>query len=234
MSPTSIFGDLAERERLRNSEQLTVYIDPGSTRYLIDADGPTAEVAFRREFPLVNFEPSGGGLHSYAAGTTLDIILTGVSLGAGLVATEFLKESGKKLWKTIEGLLTKKQSSSDTKPVGGNDTVRIELRIGDSSMTAEISGLGAQSLPLLREFLLQKPHELYSLASETLGDRSSCPSCEHHVASVSAIPCRYCTRNGDKLRLIANEICTLEGQSLRDNFRVANRRRDYYAPTGDA
>ena len=88
--------------------QVAVRMDPGSTAYLLDPSLAKAEEAFREVFPETSFEQAYA-FHSWLAGTTIDLIITGLSVGAGIMAAEFLKECGG----SLEGVQQAYSSRSD-------------------------------------------------------------------------------------------------------------------------
>jgi hypothetical protein len=90
---------------------LRVNLDRGSVWYAFDAEPENVRAAFENSFPdfdlILEFS-----YHSELAGTTFNLIITGLSAGAGLVAAEFLKEAGKDLWKAFKSLLPKAPAKS--------------------------------------------------------------------------------------------------------------------------
>jgi hypothetical protein len=93
-----------------------------------------------------------GSAHSPAAGTTIDLIITGLSAGAGLVAAEFLKGAGKDLWKAFKRLLpgAAKEASSDERSISElltkserrgavGDTISITLVIDGRKVSTSIT-----------------------------------------------------------------------------------------------
>jgi len=220
--------DINARDLKRSSSIITVCIEPGSTCYLLSTSAEDTEQSLRAEFSTLNFETEFG-IHSPDAGTTIQIILTGVSVGAGIVATEFLKETGKKLWNAFERLLSSKSKANDPRLFAPMDTVKISLKTGDSSLEAQVA-VGLGSAITLQAFLTESPNRLFAEASRILGAREHCPICLHDALAVTELPCRYCIYNGDKLRMIDNVICNLGGVPVPDKFRLTNRRKDYFEP----
>jgi hypothetical protein len=226
-------GDPGERARRRALAPITISVDPPSTCYLLKLSASSTKDAFAAEFPSLNFEEEFA-CHSPSAGAHLSVILTGISIGAGIVATEFLKECGKKLWKAVESLLTSKKATQEPR-LGGGDAVTIRLHIDQSTVEAHIAGLGPNSALRLQRFLTETPVRLFEEAARVLGAQDHCPSCTHCARAVTALPCRYCIHNGDKLCLVGNAICTLDG--IRFDCEITeierNRKRSFHKPATD-
>jgi hypothetical protein len=73
------------------------------------------------------------------------------------------------------------------------------------------------------------PAELYNSASQVLGTGESCPRCAKRAMMVTGLPCRYCIHNGDKLRIVRNVVCTLEGVPIVDAV-IELRKGDFFVP----
>ena len=140
---------------------LRVNLDVGSTWYALDAkpahvkeafEGSFADFALAQEF----------GLHSMAAGTTIDLIITGLSAGAGVAAVEFLKEAGKDLWKAFKRLLPE---AAGKKTGGDGDTVTLTLVIDDRKVSDRLTLPSrfevAPTVDLLRAFCENTAADLY-------------------------------------------------------------------------
>jgi len=234
-----------ERERRRAQAPITVSAHPPQTFYLLDLSLERTKEVFESEFPQLNFEgPAPDSLSSPAAGAVLEIIITGVSIGAGIVATSFLQECGKKLWNAVEGLLASKathaekaaETSSIRPKKDTGDIVHIILRLDNSSVEATVSGLRSDSVVELQTFLTETPVRLFDSASKVLGTGEHCPACKYGVQSVIDLPCRHCVYNGDKLRLVRNVACTLDGTPLeREVADIESQRRgNFYEPVEGA
>lgn len=136
----------------------------GSTWYALDAAPTSVESALSHSFSdfdlvrEINF-------HSPMAGTTIDLVITGLSAGAGLVAVEFLKEAGKDLWKAFKSLLPHAAAQKDDGPVHG-DTISLTLVIDNRKVSAAISLPSSikslNSAALLQEFCENAAAVLYT------------------------------------------------------------------------
>jgi hypothetical protein len=107
---------------------LRANIDVGSTWYVLDVDPAHVQAAFESSFSDFDFAQEYG-VHSWAAGTTINLIITGLSAGAGLVAVEFLKEAGKDLWKAFKSLLPNTANDKSDAEITGDASIR---GIGDT------------------------------------------------------------------------------------------------------
>lgn len=211
---------------------LRVSMDGGSTAYLLGTSTKKTCKAFAENFPNLDFHEELN-LHSPIAGTTIHLILTGLSAGAGVVGLEFLKESGKDLWKTFKGLLSHKRSAEGkTVPSGHADTVTMTLQIDDSTVTCSVSGLlpNSQSSLALQKLLLDKSLEVYTDAIALLGERQTCSTCAHFLKLASDLPCRYCIHQGGKLRIIENVLTNLAGEPFPPGVQIrpSDRKKSYY------
>lgn len=88
MSELDLLGLKAEREK-RKQHPITISFDPGSTAYLFRTSYKHVTQAFISKFPDANCELKQYMLHSPLAGTTIEIVLTGLSVGAGLVGRKY-------------------------------------------------------------------------------------------------------------------------------------------------
>ncbi len=142
--------------------QLLIAIDVGSTWYALDARLDHVQSAFENAFSDFELRQEIG-VHSMVAGTTIDLVITGLSAGAGIVAVEFLKEAGKDLWKALRSLLPEKKSEGSSAVVG--DTIRLTLVIDGDKVPSSItlpSPIGEISTEeLLKQFCLDEAAELY-------------------------------------------------------------------------
>jgi len=77
--------------------------------------------------------------------TILRVVLTGISLGAGLVAAELLKECAKDLWRVVRRLILPKDKRAAAKSGASGDRIEVELKIGAFSMTEVLSDLSLRS-----------------------------------------------------------------------------------------
>jgi hypothetical protein len=230
---TGIFFDFEERERRRKDSAISVVMEPGDTEYLLNSSATATMNAFEEAFPGINCEREIGGVHSPIYGTTLQIILGGLSVGGGIIGTEFLKESGKKLWKVLEDLIkSEKRSKKQVAHSHGDDTVRIILHIDDSTVEASIHRLGPNDQSKLEIFVKTAPAELYQSATEKLGTRQHCPICRDADLPVVEIPCRYCLHNGDKLRLLGGAVCDIKGVPIPGGYGDLQRKKDLFKPRG--
>jgi hypothetical protein len=186
MTQGNFFSDLlavvAQGESIRRSDgsgignvagsavHLRIDLDVGSTWYALAAGPENVQSAFESAF--ADFELRKKlTMHSMAAGTTIDLVITGLSAGAGIVAIEFLKGAGKDLWKALRSLLPEKKSESSS----ATESESSSARSGDTiALTLEIDGKKVKTritLPsprkeisteeLLRRFCLDRAAELY-------------------------------------------------------------------------
>ena len=223
----ALFGDLDERDRRRRESRLTVSMDGGSTAYLFDSSVKNAKIIFKENHSELNFEEQRN-LHSPAAGTTIDLIITGLTVGAGIAAGEFLKELGKDLWKSFKGIMQKPETQINATHKNIGDSISITLHIDGSSVKTEITGLGAGDEKQVKEFLTENIPSMYQDALGILGERSICEGCVEFSKSVDEIPCRYCTDQGGKLKLTENEILDLKGNNVVDKIDPSNRKRSFF------
>jgi hypothetical protein len=114
------FGGLKAARERRKQFPVTVAIDPGSTEYLFKASYEDIRHAFQHRFENVNFERQLA-LHSSIAGTTIEVVLTALSVGGGIVVSEILKNIGKDLWTALKDCFSSKAAKTKT-PSNGHDT----------------------------------------------------------------------------------------------------------------
>jgi hypothetical protein len=141
---------------------------PGSTQYLLSASTERVRTAFREQFPDAQFKKEYA-LHSWSAGTTLHIVLAGLSAGAGIVAVEALKEAGKSLWNALSKILVKADGSP--KEGVGDDRFKVTVNVGELSVSPEISKLGPGQEEQLKAFLEVLPglYEIGNSVSQNKG-----------------------------------------------------------------
>jgi hypothetical protein len=142
---------------------LQVSLDVGSTWYALDAAPASVESALSRSFSDFDLVREINA-HSPLAGTTIDLIITGLSAGAGLVAAEFLKEAGKDLWKAFKSLLPRTAAKKDDGPKHG-DRITLTLMIDNRKVTTAISLpsslKGMTTAELLQQFCENAAADLY-------------------------------------------------------------------------
>jgi hypothetical protein len=139
-----------------------VEMDPGGTQYLFNVSAPQARDSFREVFPDSQFVRTGAA-HSPLAGTTIHIVLAGLSAGAGIVAIEALKEAGKSLWKALSKITVHKAKGMDPEEAGDGDRFKITVKLGDLSVTTETSGMIGGQNEYLRNFLDSTLPRLYEI-----------------------------------------------------------------------
>lgn len=222
---------------MSTSATVSVCLDPGCTRYLIDPDYARLKAAFESNFDDIHVECQPPRPHSPEAGATLEIVLTGVALGAGIVATEFLKEAGKKLWKSVEGMLkpappaAPAAAADAAAPITFGDRVQIELRVDGSDFQASVK-VGAGDAAKLQDFLVRAPVLLYQQLEEILGVGQPCLGCRSFDKPPTEVPCRHCLRSGSKLLVKSNTLCTRDGKPLDGQYDAAARCQDFYLAAG--
>ena len=141
--------------------QVEFNLDPGIKNSFFIKSRDQARSAFKEVFPESleyasrHFAPPDS--------TTLSIIITGISIGAGMVVTEMLKECGKDLWKAVKKLILPKerQISTESLHLYDKDKLRLEIRINDFSMAETLSGLDQNSESELKEFLTNQLLKMY-------------------------------------------------------------------------
>jgi len=155
---------------------LRVNLDVGTTWYTLDADPKHVLIAFENSFADFGLF-RGYRVHSVAAGTTIDLIITGLSSGLGLIAAEFLKESGKDLWKAIKSLIshrvTERESFIPKKVIerSAGDAISLTLVIDKHKVAARISLPSsialqdATTFQLLQQFAKTPPQTCISKSS---------------------------------------------------------------------
>jgi hypothetical protein len=123
-----------------------------------------ARDSFREVFPSSQFVRTWA-VHSPLAGTTIHIILAGLSAGAGIVAVESLKEAGKSLWKALSKITLSKGEGRDPEEAGDGDHLKITVKLGDLSVTTETSGLVEGQSEHLKSFLDSILPRLYDVGN---------------------------------------------------------------------
>ena len=123
--------DFKAAKAKRLASKLTISIDPGSTEYLFDASFESISRKLKVRFPEANFERQYN-LHSIEAGTTIEIVLMGLSAGAGLIAAEVVKGMGKDLWDAIKTCIKKRGWFTNLLRPKGKDRLTLTLMHGET------------------------------------------------------------------------------------------------------
>lgn len=142
-----------------SSLQVQFCFDPGYGKSVFITSRNTARSTFHEILPQ-SHEIRASHFAPVEA-TTLQIIITGLSIGAGIVASQMLKECGKDLWKIVKKLIVPKEIQKDEVECHSPDKIQLETRIGDSSMTLTLSGIDLYSETVIKEFLTSGPSRLY-------------------------------------------------------------------------
>ena len=131
----------------QNSLAISYNLDVGRTNSFFTNSREAARNAFEETVPNCS---EGGSYHmGLPEGTTLTIAIAMFSAGAGVVATEFLKELGKELWNAVRRLiLPNKERKEESK-----DKFVIELHIGEVSVIASLSDLGSRNEIEIKHFI---------------------------------------------------------------------------------
>ena len=96
----------------KSSIQVEFCFDPGYGKSVFDKSKESIRAAFKeslpqsREIKTTHFAP--------VYSTTLQIIISGIFIGAGIVAAEMLKECGKDLWKVVKRQLLLRKKTAET------------------------------------------------------------------------------------------------------------------------
>ena len=122
--------------------RIEIIVEPGSTFYALDAEIPVVTAALDRQFSSYGLVQSHS-MHSPAAPTVIELILVGLSAGAGIVATKFLQEAGKSLWNVFKDLL----KPSASLPA----SARVEPHFGQTEPTAGEAAPGDDIANLARK-----------------------------------------------------------------------------------
>ena len=131
----------------------------------LDAEPAHVEAAFESSFSDFGLALKHDSLRLFGiGGTNIDLIVTGLSVGAGLVAAEFLKEVGKDLWKALKSLLHDAECKKTDHGLGG-DTIHLTLVIDNRNVSTKISlpstCKGITTAELLRKFCENAAADLY-------------------------------------------------------------------------
>jgi hypothetical protein len=143
--------------------KLQVGLDVGSTWYALNAKPMEVKAALESAFPDFDLAREVS-LHSSAAGTTINLIITGLSAGAGLVAVEFLKEAGKDLWKALKHLLSGQAERNPDNTGKYGDTINLTLVIDRRAKIAASISLPSDdkvAFEELRLFCENAPSDLF-------------------------------------------------------------------------
>jgi hypothetical protein len=92
----------------------------------------------------------------------LTIVLSGLSAGMGLMATEVLKAAGKDLWTAVKQLILKVRHQPSE--AGGGDVLKIVLRVDDIELSVSIEGLKQKDEAIVEALLLNHLDRLYDRA----------------------------------------------------------------------
>ena len=142
-----------------SSLQVEFCFDTGYGEGILNASREKVRAAFQgvmpesRELRTTHFSP--------VEATTLKIIISGLSVGGGIVVAEMLKECGKDLWKVVKKLILPKKGQDEKEVRNSHDRIQLEARIGNSSMVLTLSGTDLQSEAMVKEFLTGGPTRLY-------------------------------------------------------------------------
>ena len=155
----------------KSSIQVEFLFNTGYGKSVFDKSKEKLRAAFKevlpqsREINTAHFIP--------VESTTLQIIISGISIGAGIVASEMLKECGKDLWKAVKRQLLPEKKTAETEPRRSHDKLSLILRIGDSEMKATLSGHALHSETAIKKFLIRdliKLYETHSAHSKSKGE----------------------------------------------------------------
>jgi hypothetical protein len=183
--------DPERRDRKMMEHDLAFVIDPGSSEYLFAADYETIVNSLKGHFPDAYFEHALS-LHSPMAGTTIDIILAGLSVGAGLAGAEMAKQIGKDLWEAVKGAV-KSAAKSRFQLFGhrggvGADSISVTILRGKTKLTLELDAVGPGDESKVRAFLevavpklLEFRSELDQSGGEAAHPRISVPASAEYV-----------------------------------------------------
>jgi hypothetical protein len=156
---------------------LTVSLDPGSSRYVVNPDAALIKRELSKHFELIEFRTLTMN-HSPLAGTLLEIIIGGLAVGSGIVAAEFLKEAGKDLWKAFRTILLKPNEVRDYGKVLGvsgdlpdkGDDISIVIEVGNLTVRGHMRVRTGQEEQLQR-FIAEGPYDLLSIAQSVQDGR---------------------------------------------------------------
>lgn len=151
-----------------NDESLKVEFcfDPGVGKSVFHKKKEKVNLAFREVLPQSKeIDTAHFGI---VEGTTLTIIVSGISVGAGIVVAEMLKECGKDLWRIVKKLIVPKETQSAEERCGLHDTIMLETKIGDSSMAVILKGEQLYSDAAIKEFLTKGLIDLYEAHSQQI------------------------------------------------------------------
>lgn len=160
-----------EIDMKKSSIQVKFCFDPGYGKSVFDKSKENIRAAFKEVLPQSHEIKTAH--FTLVESTTLQIIISGISIGAGIVAAEMLKECGKDLWKVVKRQLLPEKKNTETEPQRSHDKLSLILRIGDSEMKATLSGHALQSETAIRKFFkrdLIKLYETYSAHSKSKGE----------------------------------------------------------------
>jgi hypothetical protein len=202
---------------------ISVSMDPGSTEYLFTTSLDRTKKSFQEVFPEAEFERELA-VHSPIAGTTLSIVIGGLTVGAGIVGAELLKEASKDLWKAIKTLCKPRKKHSD-----GRDHLNVTIQLNNLKFTGTLEGIGEGSQTDVEHFLIDGLTSLYARAESISQGRGLpenpefrlpleskevifslekqawhlagplCPNCVHLSADPMQEPCFNCEYRGAKL-----------------------------------
>ena len=100
--------------------------------------------------------------------TTLQIFISGLAIGGGIVVTKFLEECGKDLWKIFKKLFLTDKSKNNKKLSNSHDKIQLEADISEHSITLTLSGSDLQSMDVVKDFLTNGPTRLYKQLSSKI------------------------------------------------------------------
>lgn len=128
-------------------------LEPGLRNSFFVQSKDQAREAFQEIFP--NSSEYTDKYFLPPCSTTLHIVITSISIGAGIITAEMLKECGKDLWKAVKKLILpkEKQANIDFFEENEKDKLRLEIRIGEFSMADTLVDLEQNSEAQVEKFL---------------------------------------------------------------------------------